>query len=102
MSTESLTGKDRRHLRGLAHSLKPLAHVGQHGLSDAFLAELDQALEHHELVKVKFLEWKDEKKALSNEMAERTGADLAGLIGHHAILYRPAREPERRRIQLPG
>ena len=100
-ASASLTGKSKRYLRGLAHDLEPLARVGQHGLSDAFLAEFDQALEHHELVKVKFVDWKDDKKALTAEMAERLDAQVAGMIGHHAILFRPARLPENRRIRLP-
>ena len=97
-----LAGKQRKVLRGLAHDHKPLVQVGKSGVTDAVLDSLDDALEHHELVKVRFLEHKDEKKALSAEMAKRLTADLAGMIGHVAIFYRPARDPDRRRIVLPS
>ena len=51
-----MTGKQRRALRALAHSLKPLLQLGKHGLSDQFLEQLDTALLQHELIKLKVLE----------------------------------------------
>ncbi|MEM8994829.1 MAG: ribosome assembly RNA-binding protein YhbY [Acidobacteriota bacterium] len=96
-----LTGKQKRHLRGLAHDLKPIAHLGKQGLSEAFLRELDDALEHHELVKVKFVEFKDEKKAISRSITEKLGCAEAGRVGHLLILFRPARQEQHRKIRLP-
>ncbi len=98
----ALRGRDRKYLRGLAHSFKPLVQVGRAGLTDALLASLDEALAHHELIKVRFQEHKGEKRALTESMAEKTDADVAGIVGHVAILYRPARDPDRRRIKLPA
>ena len=96
-----LDGKQRKYLRGLAHSLEPKAHVGKHGLSEAFLASLDQTLEHHELVKVKFLEHRSRKAELIAEMEAELRCTCVGKIGHLAILYREARVPEHREIRLP-
>ena len=96
-----LTGKQRKHLRGLAHSLKPLIHLGTKGLTPELLQQLDEALDHHELVKVKFLDYKDEKNDLKAEMVSKLGCAEAGTIGHHVIVDRPARDPEKRSIKLP-
>lgn len=97
-----LRGRDRKYLRGLAHSFKPLVQIGRAGLSDALLTSLDEALEHHELIKVRFQEHKEDKRALTASMAAETDAEVAGIVGHIAILYRPARDPDRRRIKLPA
>lgn len=97
----SLDGTQRKYLRGLAHDRKPLVHIGRQGLSESLLANLEQALGDHELVKVKFLEHRDRKAELCAEIERRLDCDLAGRIGHVAIFFRPAREPEKRSIALP-
>lgn len=96
-----LTGADRRFLRGRAHALRPVVQIGKAGLTETVLATIEQNLVAHELIKVRFVEHKDEKKALAAEIAERTGSAVAGLIGHIAVLYRPHRDPAQRRIRLP-
>ena len=96
-----LKGYQRRALRGLAHSLEPLAHVGQEGVSEAVVKAVDEALTAHELLKVRFVDHKEERKALAAELAERCDAQLAGVVGHVAILYREHSEPDRRRIKVP-
>jgi RNA-binding protein len=97
----SLTGTQRKHLRGLAHHLDPLVHVGQKGLTDALVEEVDHALKSHELLKIRFQDHKDEKKDITRELAERTSAAEVGGVGHVMILYRPHPEPEKRKIRLP-
>ena len=74
-------------MRGQAHSLKPIVHVGGAGLSDAVVRQVEEALEDHELIKVRLQEPED-KKALATELAERTSSSLCGLVGHTVILYR--------------
>jgi len=54
------------------------------------------------LIKVRFNEFKDQKKALAEELATRTGSQIAGIIGHIAILYRPQPDEEKRKITFPG
>lgn len=96
-----LTSKQRKHLRGLAHALDPVVHVGKGGLTDEVARQVDRALDAHELVKVRFVAGKEEKRALVAEVCERVAAVPAGVVGHVAILYRQHREPEKRRIRLP-
>lgn len=95
----ALSGRDRRYLRSLAHDLRPVVQVGEAGLTPPVVQALEQALHDHELVKVRLREPED-KKALARALATAADADLAGLVGHTAILYR--RHPERPRIVLPG
>ena len=95
-----LTKTQVRFLRGLAHDLKPIIHVGAKGLSDALLAELEAALEHHELVKVKIgAEDRDGRDDIAESLATRTGADTVQRIGHTVSLYR--RSSEKPKIELP-
>lgn len=100
MSSQPLTSAQRKQLRGLAHDLKPIAQVGRSGITDALVRNIDQAIEHHELVKVRFMEHRDSKSELTGLLAERLGAQLAGIVGHVAIFYRPASDEEARRISL--
>jgi RNA-binding protein len=100
-SMRPLTGSQRKYLRGLAHGLQPVVHVGKGGLTEALFEQVDQALDDHELIKVKFVDFKSQKRELSDQIGERLGCQRAGLIGHVAIFYRPARDPEARRIRLP-
>ncbi len=94
-----LTGKQKRHLRGLGHDLHPLVIVGEKGLSESVMTELDQTLEHHELIKVKVNAGdREEKKALIAELVEKSRAMLVQTIGHTALLYRKAQEPK---LQIP-
>ena len=94
-----LTGRQRRHLRGLANPMKPVIHVGEAGLSEAVVRATDAALRDHELIKVK-LHQPPDKKAAASALAERTGAALCGLVGHTLILFR--RDPKKPKIELPG
>ena len=96
-----MTGKERRYLRALAHRLSPVVIVGQRGLSDAVVRQVDGALTDHELIKVRLgSECHLGRDAVGAALAERTGAELAGAIGRVLILYRP--HPERPTIVLPG
>lgn len=85
----SLTNAEIRGLKARAQLLKPMLKVGHDGLSPAFLAELDAMLKHHGLVKVKFDAFKEQKKELAPQLAEKTGSELVMRVGHVAVLYRP-------------
>ncbi len=96
----ALTNAQARFLRGQAHGLKAILQVGGKGISDAVVAEVDGALEHHELIKVKVAaEDREVRDQLVDEVARRADAALVQRIGHVAILYRPSRD--HRRIVLP-
>ncbi len=78
-----------KYLRSLAHALKPVVRLGQHGLSDAVIKELDGALSHHELVKVKLSESeKDARLEQLTKLCESVHAISVQHIGHTATLYR--------------
>ncbi|MDX1623136.1 MAG: ribosome assembly RNA-binding protein YhbY [Gemmatimonadota bacterium] len=96
-----LTGRQRSHLRSLAHHLDPVVTVGRDGLSDPVMEEVDDVLRARELIKVKLPGDRKEREAIAEELARRSGAALAGTIGRIAILYRPHPEPEKRAIELP-
>ena len=94
----ALRGFQRKYLRKLAHPLKPVVHVGSAGISSPVLHALAEALTDHELVKVRLHEPAD-KKNLARNLADQSGAELCGLVGHTVILYRA--NPEQPRIELP-
>lgn len=97
-----LSGAQRKYLRGLAHALKPVCQLGRQGLTESLVESVDEALGKHELIKVRFQDFKDQKKELSHALEERLGCERVGMIGHVAIFYRQAAEPQDRRIQLPA
>lgn len=94
----SLDSTQRRHLRSLAHPLKPIVFVGEGGVSSAVAKALDEALSSHELVKIRLRQPAD-KKAAARELAELSSSALCGVVGHTVVLYRP--HPDEPRIKLP-
>ena len=98
--TIALTAAQSRFLRGQAHDLKAMLQVGGKGVTEAVVAEIDGALEHHELIKVKIAAAdRDERDALIGQIVERAEAALGQRIGHVAVLYRPSKD--KRQIVLP-
>lgn len=95
-----LNANQKRYLRSLAHDLKPVIQVGQKGVTDAVLKELDLALAHHELVKVRLA---DDDRESRRHSIERIGtearAEVVQTIGRVACFYR--RNPERAQFTLP-
>jgi RNA-binding protein len=100
---QELTGKQKRHLRGIGQGLDVRASVGKAGVSEAFVATVRELLDRHELVKVRLLagpgKWRD---ALAGQIAEAAGALCAGVVGRTALLYRPNETLEHKdRIHFP-
>lgn len=95
---EQLKGSQRKYLRSQAHHLKPVVLIGRNGINKQVMGSVDLALNDHELIKVKFGEFKDAKKEISVEIAQTTKSELIGLIGNIAIFYRQHNEPEKRKI----
>lgn len=94
-----LTGKQKRFLRSLGHSLKPVITVGKSEVSDALRAETLKALDAHELIKVKLLEsCAMDRNEVADLLAEGCSADVAQVLGRTMLLYRAAKEPK---IELP-
>ena len=98
-----LEGFQKRYLRGLAHGMKPVVLVGQKGLTHSLAVSIEEALDAHELIKVRFLDLKEKagKKALGEAIEERSGSEMVGMTGHTAIFFRQQADPEKRRIRLP-
>ena len=97
-----LTSKQRAHLRGLAHSLKPTAHIGKEGVTPAAVDALRQTFSSHELVKIRVLEAApDDARSSAHALAERIdGAEVVQTVGRNATLYRP--NPDASEIRLPN
>ena len=97
----SLKPTQKRYLRGLAHALKPVILVGNKGITQALVAEFSQALDHHELIKVRLTgDDRDERAEQIDELAKASGADLVQNIGKVACFYR--RNAEQPKIALPN
>ncbi|AKH90167.1 ribosome assembly RNA-binding protein YhbY [Edwardsiella tarda] len=95
----NLTNKQKQHLKSLAHSLKPVVQLGANGLTEGVLAEIEQALAHHELIKVKIAaEERETKTLIADAIVRETGACNVQLIGNVLVIYRPSEE---RKISLP-
>jgi RNA-binding protein len=101
---QPLTSSQAKYLRGLAHGLQPLVFVGHKGVTPAVLDAVREALDAHELIKLKFIDFKDRhlKAGMAAEVEATTDSRLAGLIGHIAIFYRRHPDPEKRHVSLPG
>lgn len=95
-----LSTKQRSHLRSLAHDLKPVVSLGNAGYTEAVSKEIEVALAHHELIKIKLggVE-KAAQKPLTEEICQQLRCESVQNIGHIAIVYRKAEKP---RIKLPN
>ncbi|MFA5515315.1 MAG: ribosome assembly RNA-binding protein YhbY [Desulfuromonadales bacterium] len=95
-----LTGKQIRHLRGLGHHLDPVIRIGKEQLSENVLRSTEEALETHELIKVKLQEGCDlDRREVATALAEQTGASVVQVLGKTILLFRRA---EKEKISLPG
>ena len=89
----TLTPADRRRLRGKGQLLQPVLKVGKDGVTDGLLASVETEIAHHELIKIKFVNFKEEKHELVESIANRTNSALVQVVGHVALLYRPKSNP---------
>jgi RNA-binding protein len=89
-----------KKLRSLAHHLDPVVWVGKQGVTPALIEKVDQSLNSHELIKIRFLEYKEKKRELAEEIAQQVNGEIAGVIGHILILFRRHEDPEQRKIRL--
>ena len=91
--TKDMTSKQRAALRSRAQSLSPVVMVGHDGITEGVIAALDQALTDHELVKVRFQDFKDMARDLAEELAQKTESTKIAVTGFTAVFYR--RNPEK-------
>ncbi len=96
----SLTKEQLRSLKARAQNIKPTIQIGREGLTEGQLERISHELAHHELIKVKFNDYKDQKTELSHEITARTGAQQVDLIGNTLVLYRQSPYPNKRKTAL--
>lgn len=95
----NLSKKQLQHLKGMAHSLKPVVLLGANGLTEGVVSEIENALGHHELIKVKVpSEDREEKKLIMDAIVRETGAVKVHVIGHTLVLYK---QSDNKKIVIP-
>ena len=87
-SNQPLSNAAKRDLKARAQRLEPILKVGHAGVTPEFLASLDRALSDHELVKVRFSDFKEEKKTLTPVLAEKSGSEVVMRVGNVAVFFR--------------
>lgn len=94
-----LTSKQKRHLRGLAHSLKPVVMIGNSGITEGVITELNERIAQHELLKVRISgQDRSDRLKMAEDLCEQSNSQLVTTIGHIAVLYRRGEYPK---IKLP-
>ena len=102
MSATALTSKERAYLRSLANTLDPIFQFGKGGISDNFIKQIDDALEARELIKITLLENADAAtKEVAALLCEKAHCQSVQIIGRRIVLYRMARDKDKRKIALP-
>lgn len=101
---DSLNNAQIRALKAQAQRMKATLKIGKEGISQPFLAALDDALKHQELVKVKFDDFKEQKKELTLQLAEKSASHLVTRVGNVVVLYRPKpmEEGQQKQPSSPG
>ncbi len=100
--TVRLKGSTRKYLRALAHHQSPAVWVGKKGLTEPLVQKVDDALSVHELIKIRFIDFFEDMRTLSETIQKETKSEIVGMMGHTVILYRQHPEPEKRKIRLPA
>jgi RNA-binding protein len=93
-----LNSKDRSSLLKQSHTLSPRVWIGKKGLVDNIIENVDTLIEQHELMKIKFLGFKDSKNEIMDKISEKTGVTVVKIVGNIAVIYRPAKEKENRKV----
>ena len=88
-----LTSAEKRALKAKAQLLEPVVKLGHAGMTDAFIKSMDSALALHQLVKMKFTDFKDQKHELAPQIAEKTQSTIVMQVGNVAVYYRPKAPP---------
>lgn len=96
-----LTSKQRSKLKGIANGLTPAVSIGKSGLTETVIRTIDEYLTANEILKCNILEGaKLNAKETCNKVAEEVGAEFVQAIGRRFVLYRQARDPEKRKIEI--
>ncbi len=97
-----MTSKQRAHLKGLAMDMTAILQIGKSGLTPDVTKSVDEALEARELIKIHVLKnCMDDGNEMAQTLAERTHSQVVQVIGKMIVLYRPAKQENKRKIILP-
>lgn len=97
-----MTSKQRAYLKGLAMNMNPVFQIGKSSVTPELVQALDDVLEARELIKVTVLNnCMDDPRELAETVAGRTRSEVVQVIGKKIVLYRPAKNEEKRKILLP-
>ena len=91
----SLTQEQKKQFKSIGHHLKPIVTIADNGLTENVLAELDRALNDHELIKVQLRAERDDRKALIEQLCETSSSMLVQSIGKVALIYRKNPQPNK-------
>tara|TARA_Y100001970_G_C14204157_1_gene842895 strand:+ start:285 stop:584 length:300 start_codon:yes stop_codon:yes gene_type:complete len=97
---EKLNSTERSFLRSQAHHLEPVVLIGKSGITDGTIETINKVIEKRELIKIKFREYKSEKKSLSNQIAKLTDSHIIGIVGHTLILFRQNPDNEKQNYKI--
>jgi RNA-binding protein len=98
---EVLSSKQKKYLKSKAHPLKAVIQIGKAGVTAQSIQSIDAALNSHEMVKVKFIAFKEEKEKYLDEILAGSKSQFVSLIGHVLTLYRENEESDKRKYDLP-
>ncbi len=95
-----LNGTQKRKLKSQAHHLKPVVMIGKLGITDSLVDAVNAALDDHELIKIKFIDFKEEKKDLVVDIVSKTASECIAIIGNIAIIFKQNKDIKKRRIVI--
>ena len=98
---EKINSSQRSYLKSQAHHLNPVVLIGKSGLNDGAIDLINKALDKRELIKIKFRDFKDNKRSLSEEITMKTDSILVSIIGHTLIIFKENLNSEKRHLKLP-
>jgi RNA-binding protein len=98
-----LKGFQKKYLKGLAHRMKPVVFIGQKGMTGSVVSAINGALDTHELIKIRFLDFKEkeQKTRVVADIEKAVGCEIVSRIGHVLTVYRQHDDPEKRGITVP-
>jgi RNA-binding protein len=98
---KKINSSQRSYLKSQAHHLNPVVLIGKSGLNDGAIDLINKALDKRELIKIKFRDFKDNKRSLSEEITMKTDSILVSIIGHTLIIFKENLNSEKRHLKLP-
>ncbi len=96
-----LTPAQKKYLKAEAHNLSAVVQVGKSGLTRSLIKEVSNSMEAHELIKVKLMQEKEERKEIAAKLVEETSCSLVYVLGNMIILFKQKKDPAKRKFKLP-